>query len=206
MGRIRILIADDHAMVREGLARVIADQSDMRVVAQVEDGLAALSAAQQADPHVLLLDMRMPGLGGVAAIRRLRECCPRARILVLSMYDDPHYVRSALAAGAHAYLAKRSSSEELLAAIRQLHVHGSLTPRDLQPSAAEPGALSAREREIMRMVVQGQTSREMASALGISKSSVDTYRARVFRKLGVESRAGLFARMGELPAPEGSEG
>ena len=193
MARIRILIADDHAMVREGLARLIADQSDMRVVGQVADGSSALQVAAETDPHVVLLDMRMPQLGGVAAIRRLRETCPRTRILVLSMYDDPHYVRSALAAGARAYLAKRAGSQQLLAAIRELHAGGQ--PERPEPPAGEPSELSAREREIVRMLVEGQTSREIAHALGISKSSVDTYRARVFRKLGVESRAALFARL-----------
>jgi DNA-binding NarL/FixJ family response regulator len=176
----------------------------MRVVGQVADGNRALEVARETDPHVVLLDMRMPQLGGVAAIRRLREACPRSRILVLSMYDDPHYVRSALAAGAQAYLAKRSSSQQLLAAIRQLHSGEHPEPPEL-PSTAEPSELSAREREILNMVVQGQTSREMASALGITKSSVDTYRARVFRKLGVENRAALFARVQARPPVEGSE-
>jgi DNA-binding NarL/FixJ family response regulator len=203
MARIRILVADDHAVVREGLSRLIADQLDMRVVAQAADGEATLTASRECDPHVALLDMRMPGLGGVAAIRRLRQCCPRTRILVLSMYEDQHYVRAALAAGAHAYLAKRASSDELLSAIRKLHAGEHVCSQAEAPNTdaeveAESNALSAREREVMQMVVAGQTSRQMATALGISKSSVDTYRARVFRKLGVESRAALFARLARL--------
>ncbi|HEY2735220.1 MAG TPA: response regulator transcription factor [Polyangiales bacterium] len=203
MARIRILIADDHAVVREGLARVIADQPDMRVVAQVADGEAALRASADWDPHVALLDMRMPGLGGVAAIRRLRAELPRLRLLVLSMYEDEHYVRAALAAGAHAYLGKRSSSAALLAAIRQLHA-GTQPSAAKVPESTGADALSAREREVMQMVVEGQTSRQMAASLGISKSSVDTYRARVFRKLGVDSRAALFARMSELARSPGT--
>ena len=204
MARIRILIADDHAVVREGLARLIADQPDMRVVAQAADGSAAVAAAETTDPHVVLLDMRMPGLGGVAAIRRLRDSCPRSRVLVLSMYDDASYARAALAAGAHAYLAKRASSDELLDSIRRLHAGEAIAS---EPAAADaaPDALSAREREVMRMVVAGQTSREMAVALGISKSSVDTYRARVFRKLGVESRADLFAQLSSGDPAHGPE-
>jgi DNA-binding NarL/FixJ family response regulator len=199
MSRIRILIADDHAVVREGLARVIADQPDLRVVAQVADGEAAIVAAIRCDPHVAVLDMRMPGLGGVAAIKRLRVECPRMRILVLSMYEEQHYARAALAAGAHAYIGKRTSARELLDAIRRLHA-GQPAPKaaDEGGEGGDPEALSAREREIMRMVVQGQTSRQIADALGISKSSVDTYRARLFRKLGVSSRAALFERVGEL--------
>lgn len=201
MSRIRILIADDHAVVREGLARMLADQADLRVVAGAADGSAALAAALSCDPHVVLLDLRMPGLGGVAAIRKLREQCPRMRILVLSMYEEQHYVRAALAAGAHAYLPKRASSQELLEAIRQLHSGGRLH-EPLQEPAANSEPLSAREREIMQMVMQGQTGREIADALGISKSSVDTYRARLFRKLGVSNRSALFARVSPPELPE----
>lgn len=195
MSRIRILIADDHAVVREGLARMIADQPDMRVVAESADGEAAVAAAVSCDPHVALLDMRMPGLGGVAAIKRMHEQSPRTRVLVLSMYEDQHYVRAALAAGAHAYMAKRTGSAELLAAIRSLHAGESPTSNSaLGPEPDNDGtALSAREREIMQCVIQGQTSRQIADTLGISKSSVDTYRARIFRKLGVDNRAALIA-------------
>jgi DNA-binding NarL/FixJ family response regulator len=198
MSRIRILIADDHAVVREGLARMIADQPDMRVVAETADGEAAIAAAVSCEPHVILLDMRMPGLGGVAAIRRMREQCPRTRVLVLSMYEDPHYVRAALAAGAHAYLGKRTGSAELLGAIRHLHGGAVPTGRTL-PSDQESDSqtLSAREREIMQCVIQGQTSRQIADELGITKSSVDTYRARIFRKLGVDNRAALVALAGK---------
>jgi two-component system, NarL family, response regulator NreC len=199
MSRIRILIADDHAVVREGLARMIADQPDMRVVAESADGEAAVAAAVSSEPHVALLDMRMPGLGGVAAIRRMREQCPRTRVLVLSMYEDPHYVRAALAAGAHAYLGKRTGSAELVAAIRRLHAGE--TPSTASALIPEPDSealtLSAREREIMQCVIQGQTSRQIADALGITKSSVDTYRARIFRKLGVDNRAALVALAGK---------
>lgn len=210
MSRIRILLADDHAMVREGLAHVLADQPDLWVVAQAADGEAALTAAKSCEPHVALLDMRMPGLGGVAVIRRLREECPRTRILVLSMYEDSHYVRAALSAGAHGYLAKRSGSSALLAAIRRLHAGHTLGhPLDAEPAvqaAEEPKeTLSAREREIMRLVVQGQTSRQIADALGIGKSTVDTYRARVFRKLGVDNRAALFELAGQYARPKTSE-
>lgn len=172
---------------------MIADQPDMRVVAETADGEAAVAAAVSCDPHVALLDMRMPGLGGVSAIKRMREQCPRTRVLVLSMYEDPHYVRAALAAGAHAYLAKRTGSAELLGAIRSLHAGESLSGAVTLIPEADSENLSAREREIMQCVIQGQTSRQIADTLGISKSSVDTYRARIFRKLGVDNRAALVA-------------
>jgi DNA-binding NarL/FixJ family response regulator len=199
MSRMRILIADDHAVVREGLVRLLSDQQDMRVVAQASNGEEAVAAARATDPHLVLLDMRMPGLGGAAAIRKLRETCPRVRVLVLSMYEDPHYRRAALAAGAHGYLGKSSSGEELVRAIRSLQAGESVN----EAAAAEPpprmaAVLSAREQEIVRMIVAGRTSREIATELGITKSSVDTYRARVSRKLGADSRAELFERVASL--------
>jgi DNA-binding NarL/FixJ family response regulator len=202
MGRMRILVADDHAVVREGLVRVLSDQQDMRVVAEASNGDEAIAAARTTDPHVVLLDMRMPGLGGAAAIRKLRECCPRVRVLVLSMYEDAHYKRAALAAGAHGYLGKSSSSDELVHAIRSLNAGQAVRERDVaEPAPRMAAALSAREQEIVRMIVAGQTSREIAVELGITKSSVDTYRARVSRKLGVDSRAELFERVASLSEP-----
>jgi DNA-binding NarL/FixJ family response regulator len=202
MSRMRILVADDHAVVREGLVRVLSDQQDMRVVAEASNGDEAIAAARTTDPHVVLLDMRMPGLGGAAAIRKLRESCPRVRVLVLSMYEDPHYRRAALAAGAHGYLGKSSSSDELVRAIRSLNAGQAVRePEASEPSPRTAAALSAREQEIVRMIVAGQTSREIAVELGITKSSVDTYRARVSRKLGVDSRAELFERVASLSEP-----
>jgi len=194
MARIRILVADDHAVVREGLARLLDDQPDMRVVAQAADGDEAVAAAKASDPHVVLLDMRMPGLGGVAAIRRLREVCPGARVLVLSMYEDEHYMRAALRSGAHAYLGKRASSEVLLSTIRKLRA-GEEVGVTVGASEDAAAGLSAREREIVELVLAGHTSRQVAAVLGITKSTVDTYRARVFRKLGVDNRSELHARL-----------
>lgn len=196
---MRILIADDHAVVREGLVRVLSDQSDMRVVGQAANGDDAIALAQSTDPHLVLLDLRMPGLGGAAAIRRLREACPRVRVLVLSMYEDSHYRRAALAAGAHGYLGKSSSSDELIRAIRSLHTGGAVA--DPEADAPRSTVLSAREHEIVQMIVAGRTSREIATELGISKSSVDTYRARVSRKLGADSRKELFERVANLGEP-----
>ena len=202
MARIRILVADDHAVVREGLVRLIDDQPDMRVVGQAADGDQAIAMARTSDPHVVLLDMRMPGLGGVAAIRRLREVCPSTRVLVLSMYEDEHYMRAAMRAGAHAYVGKRASSETLLTAIRKLRAGEEVGAP--VASVVESGAgLSAREREIVELVLAGHTSREVAAALGITKSSVDTYRARVFRKLGVDSRSELYARLARTSETRG---
>lgn len=120
MSQLRILVADDHTVVREGLVRLLSDQQDMRVVAEVENGDQALVAARATSPHVVLLDMRMPGVGGVATIRKLRETCPRTQVLVLSIYDDPYRRRAAFAAGAHGYLSKCATAAEIVLALRSL--------------------------------------------------------------------------------------
>jgi len=194
---------------------MLSDQPDFWVVATAPDGESALRAAERCEPHVILMDMRMPVLGGVAAIRRLREQCPHSKLLVLSMYEEPDYVRTALAAGAHGYLGKRTGANVLVTTIRRLHA-GQPVTQDAS-SGIEPQrdggslGLSAREREIARLVIKGQTSRQIADTLGISKSSVDTYRSRVFRKLRVDNRAALCDVASQLdqqeldPSEQGSE-
>jgi DNA-binding NarL/FixJ family response regulator len=200
MSRINVLIADDHAIVRDGLALVINAEPDMRVAALAGDGEEAVAAASLHKPHVAILDMRMPKLGGVAAIRALRERCPDTKVLVLSMYDDERLASAALAAGAHGYLGKQAPSSTLLRAIRAVHAGAKLTdasvPGGERSVEGDGAALSLREREVMQLIIAGHTGRAIADQLGISKSSVDTYRARIFQKLGVSDRAELVARGG----------
>lgn len=203
MSKIRVLIADDHQVVREGLERVIAQEPDMRVTALAADGEAALLAATDDPPHVAIIDMRMPNLGGVAAIKKLRARCPETKIVVLSMYEDERYTKAALDAGAHGYVSKRSGTARLLAAIRAAHAGTRVVDGGDAPAAETP-LLSVREREVMRMLMLGHTSRAIASGLGITKSSVDTYRARIFQKLGVDNRAELLARVAS-GSPSGTE-
>jgi DNA-binding NarL/FixJ family response regulator len=195
MSRIHVLIADDHAIVRDGLALVIGSEPDMNVVAVASNGEDAVAAAQEHKPDVAVLDMRMPKLGGVAAIRALRERCPETRVLVLSMYDDERIASAALAAGAQGYVGKHVSSAELLRAIRAVHKGVRLTENVERHGDQDDGALSVREREVMELVIAGHTGRAIADQLGITKSSVDTYRARIFQKLGVSDRAELLARV-----------
>jgi DNA-binding NarL/FixJ family response regulator len=198
MSRIRIVIADDHAVVRDGLALVIGSEPDMHVAALASDGEEALTQASEHAPDVVVLDMRMPKLGGVAAIRALRERCPGTKILVLSMYDDERLASAALAAGAHGYVGKHARSSVLLRAIRAVYQGVKLgePSTDAERGAESEGPLlSLREREVMELIVAGHTGRAIADKLGISKSSVDTYRARVFQKLGVNDRAELLARV-----------
>jgi len=196
MARIHVLIVDDHAIVRDGLSLVIGGEPDMHVVAQASDGEAALHAALEHKPDVVLLDMRMPKLGGVAAIRALRERCPESKVLVLSMYADERLTSAAIAAGAAGYVGKHVASTELVRAIRAVHKGLKLTDTVAYDRGDEDATtLSLREREVMLLVVAGHTSRAIAQMLGVSKSSIDTYRARVFQKLGVSDRAELLARV-----------
>ena len=203
MSRIRVLIADDHQVVREGLQSVVEREPDLRVIALAADGEAALAAAREHAPHVAVIDMRMPKLGGVAAIKKLREQCPETKVLVLSMYDDERYTKAALDAGASGYVSKQAGAATLLAAIRALHGGERFVVAGEQAGGELP-ELSTREQEVMRLLALGHTSRAVAEALGITKSSVDTYRARIFQKLGVENRAELVARLaGVRPEEQG---
>ena len=206
MGRIRILLADDHAMLRAGLRMLINAQPDMEVVGEASSGEEALRLAREVTPDVVLMDLTMPGAGGIAATAQLRRQCPKARVLALTMHDDPAYLRSVLAAGASGYLVKQAADSELLSAIRITHrgetflapsLAGALVQEVLGRKArggkAEvPGdSLSEREREVLRLVAEGHTNQQVADRLFLSVKTVETYRARLMEKLGLTSRADL---------------
>ena len=204
MARIRILLADDHAVLRTGLRMLISDHRDLEVVGEASDGDEAVRKAAILRPDVALVDISMPGTGGIKAIERIRQAAPATRVLVLTMHDVPAYLRAALAAGASGYVVKRAADSDLLAAIREVHrgrtvldpslaarvVHGSLRRRGLTgPTPTAP--LSQREREVLELVAQGFTNQQIADHLGLSVKTVETYRARLVEKLGLQSRAEL---------------
>jgi two-component system, NarL family, response regulator NreC len=206
MGRIRVLIADDHAVLRAGLRVLIGAQPDMEVVAEAADGDEALRKTEETRPDVALVDITMPGRGGIRAIERIRQGCPATRVLVLTMHDVPAYLRSALAAGATGYVVKRAADSELLSAIRGVHrgrtvldpalavmvVQGAIGKK---VSSGQPvgsaSLLSPREREVLDLVAQGYTNQQIADRLGLSIKTVETYRSRLVEKLGLRSRADL---------------
>jgi len=199
MSRIRVLIADDHAVVREGLVAVLSHEPDLLVVAQASDGEQAVMEAIRQSVDVVVLDLRMPNAGGMPAIAEFRARAPTTRVLVLSTYDDERYVRAAFAAGAHGYVVKRSSTAQLLAAIRAVrngerYVDPEITHLTEATNVKTESDLSERELEVLQLVVEGHTHKEIARRLGISKSSIDTYRARIMQKLQVESRIELIAK------------
>ena len=205
--KIRILIADDHAVVRAGLRLLIGTQADMAVVGEAADGVEALSVARETRPDVTLLDLSMPRTNGVKTIGQLARLRPPTRVLVLTMYDDPAYVDSALAAGASGYVVKKAADLELLSAIRAVSRGRQAVDatRATGGSRLRPaqGRLSRRENEVLRLLGQGLTNRQVAARLRVSVKTAETYRARLYQKLGFSDRADLVRyalRMGLLEA------
>jgi DNA-binding NarL/FixJ family response regulator len=205
MPEIRILLADDHAVLRAGLHLLLDAQPDMKVVGEAGDGSEALVLSTNLHPDLILLDLTMPGLNGIDALPVLRKATPEAKILVLTMHDDESYLRQALRSGAAGYVLKKAVDSELLSAVRavmrgEVYVHPSLTKallEDLLPSIPAEAtddpwqALSEREREVLILVAHGHTAAEIAERLSLSSKTIETYRARGMEKLGLRSRAAL---------------
>ena len=192
--KIRVLLADDHAVVRYGL-RALLELSGMQVIGEAGDGREALRIAQEHQPDVAILDVTMPGLNGIDAAAVLRERCPSTRIVILSMHSDAEHVHRAFAAGANGYLLKGSASEEIVAAARAVVGGGRYLSRELahldsvraklSDEPAPLDSLSARERQVLQLVVEGHSSAQIAALVFLSPKSVDTYRSRLMKKLGV---------------------
>ena len=198
---IRILIADDHGVVAEGLKQLVEAEPDMQVVALVGDGREAVQQARDSQPDVVLMDLSMPELNGADATRAILQRDPKCRVIVLSMYAQREYVRRALKAGAAGYVVKRSAAKEVVEAIRAVHAG----QRYLSPRVADVvledytddkqddplARLSAREREVLQLLAEGRTGAEIAQRLSLSQKTVETYRARLVEKLGIRDLAGL---------------
>ncbi|HET7343949.1 MAG TPA: response regulator transcription factor [Methylomirabilota bacterium] len=197
MKKIRLLLADDHAILRAGLRMLLDAQPDMLVVAEAADGEEAVRRAAAIRPDVAIVDLTMPGLSGVETLGRLRREVPATRLLVLTMHDDPGYARLAMEAGAAGHVIKDAESSELLAAIRA--VHRGRTFVQLGPGASVPGPavasatplLSPRERQVLDLLAHGHTNRQVADRLSLSVKTVETHRARLSEKLGLHGRADL---------------
>jgi two-component system response regulator NreC len=201
---IRILLADDHAVLRAGLRLLLINQPDFEVIGEAASGLEVLDLAESLRPDLILLDLGMPGLNGLYALPVLRKSAPEARVLVLTMHDDPQYLRQALKSGASGYVLKKAADQELLAAIRavmrgEIYVHPAMTrvllDDMLADNPAAPGdaweRLSEREQAVLKGVALGYTGAEIAEQLNLSAKTVETYRARGMEKLGFGSRAAL---------------
>ena len=198
---IRILIADDHGVVAEGLKHLVEAQTDLQVVALAVDGRDAVRQARDLQPDVVLMDLSMPELNGADATRAILDRDPKCRVIVLSMYSEREYVRRALKAGAVGYVVKRSAAKEVVDAIRAVHAgQRYLSPRVadvvLDDYAGDGGndllaKLSQREREVLQLLAEGHTGAQIAERLSLSQKTVETYRARLVEKLGIRDVAGL---------------
>jgi len=202
---IRVLLADDHAVLRSGLRLLLMSQNEFEVVGEASSGVETLALAEQIQPDLILLDLSMPGLGGIEVLPRLRKIVSSARILILTMHDDPQYLRQALKNGANGYVLKKAADTELISAIRsvmrgEIYVHPSMTRillEDMLPESQSVqkeniwGILSDREQEVLKMVALGHTSAEIAEQLSLSTKTVETHRARGMEKLGLRTRAAL---------------
>jgi two-component system NarL family response regulator len=188
---IRILIADDHPVVREGLAAMIKRRTDMTVVAEANHGQEAVALFHQHQPDVVLMDLRMPEMDGVEAILTIREQTPEARVIVLTTYDTDEDIYRALRAGAKAYLLKDTPREELLDTIRAVSAGRTRVPSDVAAKLVErvsSETLTAREIDVLRLIVAGNSNREIATLLYISESTVKTHVNHILMKLGVSDR------------------
>jgi two-component system response regulator NreC len=200
--RIRILLADDHAVLRAGLRALLTAQADLEVVGEASEGAEAIRLCQTLRPDVVVMDIGMPGVGGVDATARIKRDAPAVKVLILSMHDDHGYLRQVLRAGASGYVLKKAADTELLAAIRAAArgevfldpaLAKALVDEVMEPTAAggEAPALSDREREVLRLLARGHTNQQVADRLCIGVKSVETYKARLMEKLGLKGRAEL---------------
>jgi len=198
---IRVIIVDDHAVVRSGLKLLLAGQDDIEVVGEAGDAKGAIFEARSANPDVILLDVVMPGASGIDVTPQLLHEHPEAKVLILSMQDDPRYVREAFEAGAAGYVLKEAADSEVVAAVREVagggrYVNPALGARLVAADTAarkraEEDPLSDREREVLRLLALGHTNQEIAKMLYISVRTAETHRAHIMQKLSLHSRADL---------------
>ncbi len=197
---IKILLADDHTIVRQGLKLILSAHADMQVVAEAANGREAVEAAAKLHPDIVLMDVAMPELNGIEATRQMVAANPRIRVLVLSMHKESMYVREILRAGARGYILKDAIDTELLTAIRSVaHGDGYISPavsgallNDFRGNTANPiDLLSPREREVLQLIAEGKTNKEIATRLNLSVYTVDSHRGKIMEKLNLHSTGEL---------------
>lgn len=203
MSPIRVLVADDHAVLRTGLRLLLGAQGDIDVVGEAADGMEVVRRARELRPDVVLLDLSMPGPRSGIVIRDVLRACPGTRILILTMHDDAAYLRSAMSAGAVGYLVKKAADSELISAVRAVHAgrtfvdltqtaDGPAMPPGAKAGQGQPATLSRREREVLRLLAQGHSNQQIADTIRLSVKTVETYRTRLSEKLGLRGRAELY--------------
>lgn len=206
MSPYRIILADDHAMLRHGLKRILSESPELEVIGEAGDGLELLNLVKQSKPHLIILDISMPNLRGIEAVHEIKAVCPDAKILILTMHKDSEYLRQAIAAGADGYLLKEDADTELFSAIQKIrqgkiYIAPKLSEAladdwvkmqrgDYKPSL-ESEKLTTREREVLKLVAEGKTNKDIAKALFISIRTVDHHRANIMAKLKFKKTADL---------------
>jgi two-component system response regulator NreC len=204
MLKVRILLADDHTILRAGIRALLEDEPDMLVVGEAEDGRTAVKLACQLKPDVVLMDIAMPLLNGLEATRQIRHDCPQVKVLILTMHENEEYIRQVLASGAMGYILKDAAAHELLGAIHavqkgeavlspavtRLVIENYLRWGDLQ-SEADSSGLSPREREVLQLIAEGYSNKQIAEILSISIKTVQTHRMNLMAKLDLHDRADL---------------
>jgi len=202
---IKVLIADDHSVLRAGLRMLLSAQSDIDVVGEAADGMEVSRQARKLQPHIVLLDLSMPGPRSGNVIRDVLRASKKTRVVVLTMHDDAAYLRSAVSAGASGYLVKKAADSELISAIRAVHAGRTfvdltqtsgpvpiLPPATVAGQSQPPKKLSRREREVLRLLAQGHSNQQIADSIRLSVKTVETYRTRLSEKLGLKGRAELY--------------
>ncbi|MCB0195242.1 MAG: response regulator transcription factor [Anaerolineae bacterium] len=200
MKRIKLLLADDHNLVRSGMRLLLESQPDFEVIGEADNGREAVRRFVEDKPDMVIMDIAMPELNGIEAVRQIRESDPAARIIILSMHISQNYMSRALQAGARGYILKSSVASELITAVKtvwagQRYLSQKISDQmvntflnfDLPQEETPLARLSAREKEILKLVVDGNTSADIASFLSISPNTVDTYRSRIMNKLGLKN-------------------
>lgn len=200
---LQILLVEDHVVVREALKSLINAQEGMHIAGEAGDGMRAVQLAAHLKPDVVVMDVGLPQMNGAEATREIKRVCPKARVLALTQFEDKGYVRELFAAGATGYVLKRSAADDLIRAIRTVAAGGTFFDpvildkvasgfvRNVSPDQVTDVELSERESEVMRLIAEGYTNKEIAHRLNLSVKSIETYKARAMEKLGLDSRAEL---------------
>lgn len=204
MSKIKVMIADDHALVREGISAFLRMSSDIEVVGEASDGLEAIEVAREINPDVILMDIAMPRLGGLEATIELKKICPNTKILIVTQYDDKEYVNRLLKAGVSGYILKRAAGTDLIAAIKAVSrgefylcpalasdvIDGYLGKKEI--TVEEPyERLTDREKQVLKLIAEGHTHKEIADMLNISAKTVIAHQTNLTEKLGISSRSAL---------------
>lgn len=195
MSEISVLLVDDHSLVRKGFRRILEDDREIRVVGEASDGVEAVKVAQELKPQVIVMDMAMPGLNGMQACIEILKVLPNTAILMLSMYSEENYVRNALDAGAKGYILKDAMDIDLANAVKQVAAGQKVIAPGLLSSTPEPdadhGKLTNRERQILQLIAEGKSNKEIALLLDLSVNTVSVHRANLMEALGIHRTAEL---------------